>query len=297
MYYLVAANTKIAYWQDAEAGLTEAARLLGVRAEMVGPETYDPKAEREEFVKLLSRNPKPAGILVSAADPNLMQDAIDQAIAAGVPVVTMDSDSPKSKRLMFIGTDNYEAGRMGAEVVAKALNGRGNVAVYTIAGQENLIERLEGYKRVFARYPQISIVQTVDIHGDPTAAFDATKKIAEQKTQPDAFVCLEALACQEVADVLSRANITGKTIVAMDTDKDTLEWIGKGVIRATIVQKPFTMASYGLRVLDDLQHNKLKTLDADWSRQTHSPLPVFIDTGATLLDQNNLKAYMDAGQS
>ena len=72
-YVLVAANTKIAYWQEAAEGLRTAAHDLGVQSEMVGPETYDPKAEKEEFLRVVQRKITPAGILVSAADPELMR--------------------------------------------------------------------------------------------------------------------------------------------------------------------------------------------------------------------------------
>ena len=76
-----------------------------------GPNTYDPKAEVEAFERAVSQ--KPTGILVSAADPNLLKDSIDKAIAAGIPVITIDSDVRGSKRLFFIGTNNYQAGLMG----------------------------------------------------------------------------------------------------------------------------------------------------------------------------------------
>src|ERR1035438_393119 len=72
-YFLVAANTKIAYWQEAAEGLRTAARELGVKVEMVGPETYDPKAEKEAFLAAVHGQIPPAGILVSAADPELMR--------------------------------------------------------------------------------------------------------------------------------------------------------------------------------------------------------------------------------
>src|ERR1039458_2018224 len=227
-YILVSANTKIAYWQEAAAGLQAAAREMGVNSEMVGPEPYDPKAEKEEFLNVVHRKIPPAGILVSAADPELMRDAIDAAAAAGIPVVTIDSDSPKSKRLTFIGTNNYVAGQMSGELLAKELNGKGSVVLFSIPGQENLDERMEGCKRVLARSPGIKILQVIDIAGAPTKAFDATKSlIAKGKTAPDAFVCLEALSCAEVADVLDRDGIKGKTIIAMDTQEGTLNWMRK----------------------------------------------------------------------
>ncbi|MGD0777119.1 MAG: substrate-binding domain-containing protein [Candidatus Solibacter sp.] len=290
-YFLVAANTKIAYWQEAAEGLRAAAREMGVKVEMVGPETYDPKAEKEAFLAAVHAQIPPAGILVSAADPELMRDAIDAAATAGIPVVTIDSDSPKSKRLTFIGTNNYVAGQMSGELLAKELNGKGNVALFSIPGQENLDERVEGFRRVLGRSPGIKIVQVIDIAGDPTKAFDgANNLIAKGKTAPDAFVCMEALSCAEVADVLDRAGIKGKTIIAMDTQEGTLNWMRKGMIRATIAQKPYTMAYFGTRLLDDFHHAK-PAPDASAARGTRSPVPVFMDTGATLVDQSNMASF------
>src|SRR5437879_12597156 len=107
-YFLVASNLQVPYWQTAGAGFSQAAKDLKVRAEFVGPDSFDPKAQQQAFEKVVTK--KPTGILVSSADPQLMKGDIDQAIAAGIPVVTMDSDAPSSKRLFFIGTNNYQAG-------------------------------------------------------------------------------------------------------------------------------------------------------------------------------------------
>src|SRR5690242_14282250 len=67
-YVLVATNIKVPYFQSAAAGLQRAAREFQVRAEMVGPDTYDPKAEHDFFQEAMRQQIKPVGILVSAAD-------------------------------------------------------------------------------------------------------------------------------------------------------------------------------------------------------------------------------------
>jgi len=292
-YWLVATNVKLPYWQAANAGLVAAARQLGVLAEMVGPDSYDPQAQREEFRRVLSK--KPSGILVSVSDPALLTPEINAAVAQGVPVITMDSDAPASKRLLFIGTNNYQAGVMGAKVVVQKLEGKGSVVVYTIAEQENLQERLRGYQAVFANHPQIKLRQVIDMRGDPRVAFDRTKQLVEQGTDlPDAFVCLEAIACAEVAEVLDRNRVTGKLVMAMDTQEMTLEWIRKGLIAATIAQKPYTMAFYGLKMLDDLHHHPPSPLDSSWARNVFAPIPSVVDTGATLVDGANLEEFMRA---
>jgi ribose transport system substrate-binding protein len=291
-YYLVASNIKLPYWQTALAGLERGAGDLQVRAEMVGPDKYDPAAQRDEFRRIAGR--KPAGIMVSAADPDLMRVEIDNAIAAGIPVITMDSDAPASKRLFFVGTNNYQAGLAGGRVLARTLKGTGNVVVFTIPAQANLIERLRGYEDAIAN-TNIKIIQSVDIRGEGSLAFDKAMEIMEKDgVKVDAFVCLEATAGKEVADVLSRRKVQGKTVIAMDTDEGTLEWIEKGGIVATVAQKPFTMAYYGLRLLDDLHHNKPSRLDVNWSQDLQAIVPAVVDTGSSLIDKSNVTGLRKA---
>jgi len=292
-YYLIATNIKVPYWQAAFAGLGRAASQSGVKVELTGPDTYDPKAQQAELQRVAGL--KPSGILVSVGDSKLMQPEINRAIENGVPVITIDSDADASKRLLFIGTDNYKAGTIGGQRLAKELNGKGNVVVFTMPDQMNLYQRLHGYQDTLASHPQIKVVQVVDIKGDARIAFDQTGSILEQGSgKVDAFVCLEALACPEVAEVLDRKHVVHKVVIAMDTDPRTLEGIQKGTILATIGQKPFTMAFYGLKMLDDLHHHPLQPLDGNWGAKPFSQIPQFVDTGATLIDQSNVSSFLKA---
>ncbi len=289
VYYLITANKQVPYWQAARAGFDDAATKMNIRVEFAGPDSYDPKEEQATLQRAIRA--KPAGILISPADPGLLQPDIDAAIAQGIPVITIDTDAPKSQRLFFIGTNNYQAGLMGGEAAAKALGGKGTVIVFTMPNQLNLTERLAGYRSAFERFPGIKIAQEVDIKGDPRIAFDTTESMVDKKEPVDGFICLEALAGKEVAAVLSQDHVTGKTILAMDTDSDTLDWIRKGVIAATVAQKPYTMAYFGLEMLDDLHHHPPSSLNRKWSQDPRSPVPAFVDTGATLIDRGNLDAF------
>ena len=296
LYILVTTNLKVPYWQTALAGLNHAASELRVKVDMMGPDTYDPKAEHEEFQKAVAR--KPSGILVSAADAAIMAPDIDAAIQAGIPVLTVDSDAPSSKRLLFVGTDNYNAGSLGGQVVSKLLNGKGNVVIFTMPGQSNLNERLQGYKNYFDSHSGIKIMETVDIQGDPTKAFDRAKDLIDKKAKVDAFICLEAIACPEVGEVVSRQNMGGKmTVVAMDADQRTLSLIQKGVISATIAQKPFTMGYFGVKLVDELHHRPPSPLSQNYAQDSFSPLPTFVDTGAFIVDKDSVGSFIQQTQA
>jgi len=295
-YVFVAANLQVPYWRAAGAGFSKAAEASKVKFDFVGPESYDPKAERDALDQAVRK--KATGILLGVTDPALLKESIDKAVAAGIPVVTMDSDAPASKRFFFIGTNNYQAGFTGGQRLAQELKGKGNVVIFTMPGQPNLQERQRGYKEALDRSPNIKITRVVDIQGDPRITFDTTTQIiGKEKDKVDAFVCLEAQSGKEVAGLLDRYNVSGKVVMAMDTDPETLDWIQKGRIAATIAQKPYTMAYVGMQMLDTLYHHKPPALDGDWAKDIYAPVPSFVDTGSALIDKTNLDSFLQAGKS
>jgi ribose transport system substrate-binding protein len=294
-YYLITVNIDLPYWKTAGEGFQKAATEYGVTAEMRGPASFDPQAEVEEFRTVVAR--KPAGILVSVTNSSLLAPEIDKAIAAGIPVITMDSDAPESKRLYFVGTNNLQAGRLGGQRAAAVLTGKGNVVFFTMPGQPNLEERLKGYKDAFSGYPGITIVEVFDMKGDSGLAMDKTREYLTRKGKDriDAFICLQSSAGKDVGEIIRRAKSNGdpgRLLITMDTDVATLQLIKDGIIDSTISQKPYTMALVGLKALDDIHHYPLKVLSEDYGLDPFSPFPAFVDTGVSLVDKSNVGAIL-----
>jgi ribose transport system substrate-binding protein len=291
-YFLIATNIGLPYWQSAHAGFVSAAAQYGVTEDMRGPDTFTPAIEVDEFRAAVAR--KPAGILVSVADPVLMGPEINKAIGAGIPVITIDSDAPDSERLYFIGTNNLEAGRLGGEKVAAELNGKGNVVFFTMPGQPNLEERLKGYKDVFSNYPGIKIVEVFDMKGNSGSAMDKAQEYLARTgaAKINAYISLESSSGKDVAEAVKRSKPEGVMLMAMDVDKATLDLVKDGTIRATISQKPFTMAFLGLKALDDLHHYPLRPLARDYGSDASSPIPAFVDTGVSLVDKSNVDKFL-----
>jgi len=294
VYYLISANMNLPYWQVAASGFNHAAAQYKVTARVEGPENLDPQAELAELQKAVAA--KPAGILISVSDVSVLQPGINAAIEAGVPVITMDSDAAGSKRLYFIGTNNLEAGRLGGKRLVEKMGGKGNVVFFTLAGQPNTEERLKGFKDVLGTRPDIHIADVVDIKGDARVAFDTTQQMLALTgaKKIDAFVCLEASAGKQVAEVVKRQNATDRVVLAWDTDQGTLDAIKGGTIEATIAQKPWTMAYYGLKALDEIFHAPPAQLNKDYSEDPFSPYPTFVDTGTSLVDKNNVDNFIAA---
>ena len=295
-YYLISNNLSLAYWKTAVAGFNKAAAQYHVTVKVDGPDKYDAQAESEAFDKAVASHP--AGILVSVADASMMGAQIDAALDKGIPVITIDSDAPHSHRIFFIGTNNREAGHLGGQRVADKLNGKGNVVFFTMPGQPNLDERLNGYLEAFASHPGIKVTEIVNIKGDSGNAFDRTKQYLTETGDKkiDAFICLEASSGKDVGAVLKQGNVTNRLLVAMDVDPDTLNLIKDGTIDATIAQKPYTMAFYGLKALDEIHHYPVTNLHTDFAVDSFSPFPVFIDTGTAQVDKGNVDIYIQSAK-
>jgi ribose transport system substrate-binding protein len=291
-YYFIAANINIPYWQEAQAGLLDAAKEMGVKAEMDGPTVLSAKDELDSFQKAVALHP--SGIMVSVSNADLFNGPISAAVQAGIPVICIDSDAPDSKRVLFIGTDNFRAGQESGKRIADILKGNGQVAVITIPGQYNLEERLRGLNEALKKFPGIKIIQTIDDKGDARNAYDGISTLISKKTKLDGIICLEASGGAGAADALHREDLTGKiAIVSFDKDPETLDWIDRGGINATVVQKPYVMAYYGLKFLDDLHHNAVHEFK-DWRNAPAAPLPSWVDTGTAVVDKSNLAAFREA---
>jgi len=288
-YIFVASNINLPYWQEAKAGFNDAVAAMHVKSDFTGPESYDPNQELAFFQAAVASHP--SGILLQATRPDLFNKAIDNAVAQGIPVVTVDSDAPDSRRLLFLGTDNVRAGSEGGKHLAQLLHGEGNVVVIYIPGQLNQEERMQGAMQALGGYPKIKVTQKLDDKGDPRVANDLIGGLLAKNEKIDGILCLEASGAPGAAEVLHRLGMEGKiTIVGFDANPETLDHIEDGWITGTIAQKPYTMAYYGVRFLDDLHHNIVHEFK-DWRTAPASPLPTRVDTGTAWIDKSNAAAF------
>jgi simple sugar transport system substrate-binding protein len=109
------------YWSVVKNGMDDAAKTLGVKAEYLAPETFD-MAKMAQMIDAAAAS-KPDGLVVSIADPAALSEPVKNAVAAGIPVIVIDSGGSKLTRelggLLYLGQSEYEAGVMAGERVKK----------------------------------------------------------------------------------------------------------------------------------------------------------------------------------
>nr|WP_182417987.1 substrate-binding domain-containing protein [Bartonella sp. HY038] len=97
-------------------------------------------------------------IIISPVDSKGVYAAIAKANAAGIKVITVDVPAAEGDVVSHIGTDNYTGGVKAGELMAKILDGKGEVAIIDYPTVQSVVNRIEGFKKALESYPDIKIV-------------------------------------------------------------------------------------------------------------------------------------------
>jgi ribose transport system substrate-binding protein len=217
--------------------------------------------------------------------------AINEAIDAGIPVVCADADAPSSRRYSFIGTGNFNAGYEGGAKLAELIGGRGEVAILTVIGADNLFQRVAGYRKALEKFPDIKIVAVGNDQGSPPIAQQQSRAILQAHPNLAGFGCVAAIGGQGAAVAVKEMGKVGRVkIVAMDRDEATLNFIKEGIIQASIAQRTYSMSYIALQLLYNLRNGDMRMIN-DWKKVGVNPLPLSVDTGSFAISAANVDFF------
>ncbi len=257
----------------------EYGRLKGIRVLTRGPESTDVEQQIAIMEDLIYR--RVDGIALCATDPDALTPLADKAISRGIPVIAFESDMPKSRRLSFLGTDNYKAGQHLAEVLARELHRKGKALVCTgLPTQMSLNQRIQGIRDVLsARYPYVTIVDLRTGKGDPTLTLAVIEAQIREHPDFDSFTSIDATGGPLAVDIWKAKGWKGDVhkIVTFDDMPENLEGVRSGIVSSIISQKQWT---WGPLIIDRL-------LDIIAGR----PVPDYTDTGTVEITRDNVSTY------
>ncbi|MGL5095611.1 MAG: sugar-binding protein, partial [Planctomycetia bacterium] len=206
------------------------------------------------------------GMAVSPIDPANQGDLLNE-IAANTRLITHDSDAPASKRLCYIGMDNYEAGRMVGRLVKESLPDGGGIMLFVgRLGQENARLRRQGcIDEVLGRAPDRTRYDEpgkeltegkYTILDTRTDQFDFAKAKAlpqDAITRYPNLACMVGLFAYNPPKCLEAVREAGKAkkikIVGFDEDAETLQGIIDGDVHGTVVQNPYQYGYASVKML------------------------------------------------
>lgn len=179
---------------------------------------------------------------ISCNDPVICEEPINKAISLGIPVMTWDSDAPNSKRLTYLGVDNYEGGQAAADLLIRFMGERGKVALLSgVPGAFNLEERIRGFKDAVKAYPEIEIVTIVYCNDDINLGVQVVEEVMQAHPELNGwfFVGLWPLFAERGSMPLwEQATQKGQlSNVVFDTLPVELEWLKDGYLHGLVGQK------------------------------------------------------------
>lgn len=290
-------NGVASFWVIADKGAEAAAKDLDAEVEVLMP--ADGVGDQKRMIQsLLARGTD--GVAISPIDPANQRDLLDE-LAANTLLITHDSDAPQSKRLCYVGMDNYTAGRLCGQLVKEALPAGGEVMIFVgRLGQLNAQERRQGL-----------IDELLDRAPDPTRRDPNSGPIQGEKytvldTRTDQFdfskakslaedaiarypnlACMVGLFAYNPPKCLEAVKEAGKTdqikIVAFDEDDATLQGIIDGHIYGTVVQNPYQYGYQSVRILAALKRGDRSVL----------PASGFYDIPARKITRDNVQPFWD----
>lgn len=138
-----------AFWSVVKAGVDQAAADTKANVSYNSPETFDMVLMSQLIDAAV--NEEPDGLIISFPDPDALGPSVERAIAAGIPVITINAGGAQGKELgtaMHVGQDEYDAGVAAGEALAK-MGGKNGICVNQEVGNISLDQRCAGFAKGF----------------------------------------------------------------------------------------------------------------------------------------------------
>ena len=237
------------FYQDLEAGLAAEAKACGYELNVQSGE-FDVARQKDQIENFIVD--KVSAIIVCPCDSKSIGTSVQAANRAGIPVFTADIAvlAEGVSVVSHVASDNVAGGRLAAQALARALGGRGKVAIIDHPEVESVIQRVRGFEEEMKAQPGIAIVAKLSGRGMKDAAFRTAEDILQAHTDLDGIFginddsALGALAAVEKAGRLGRV-----TIVGFDANPEARQAIRAGKIYADVVQQPRTIGGETIKAI------------------------------------------------
>ncbi|MDO8586119.1 MAG: sugar-binding protein [Armatimonadota bacterium] len=276
------------YWSEVEVGCNAAAKDLGVDVNFVVPPKEDANLQVSRLQGFIAKGV--SGIAFAASDPNSVIRVIADASDRGIPSVALDTDAPKSKRIGYIGTDNYTAGHIAGETLGKILGGKGKVAISTGSlSAQNSLDRMHGFEDALKhKFPAVKVISLAADKEDGANALSIAQAALQAHPDLNAFYGVYAINGPACARAVQGAGKVGKVhIVCFDTTGEHMKYIKAGVIDATVGQRPYMMGYKSVEFLNRVKKDGAEKALADMKFSKDRKL----DTGVDVVTKAGLEEY------
>jgi len=274
---IIPKGTTHEFWKSVHAGAVKASRELNIEIVWKGPlKEDDRKAQIDVVQSFISQGV--AGIVLAPLDDKALLAPVKQAVDAKIPVVIFDSDLQGESHSSFVATDNFEAGKLAGESMAKLLGDKGKVAVLRYqVGSASTQKREDGFLEAIKAHAGIEVVSDKEYAGATTES--ASEKSEALLNGPaanvDGIFCPNESTTFGMLLALEKAKLAGKVkFFGFDSSEKLVGGLNDDKIHGLILQNPFNMGYLATKTMQSvLKSEKVEKR---------------IDTGAQLITKANM---------
>ncbi len=290
-YAVIMSLNQLEFFDALKAGVSDAAKDIGAKWYYAGPQDLAPDKVSEAIDQAVAK--KVTGIVLHGQFQETSA-AIDNAIAAGIPVICVNTDI-ESNRLSFIGCNPYNAGVEMAKQMAKEINGKGEIIIssFLSGGQPSAIANLQGCRDELAKnWPDIKIVAEVDDKADATTGAAAVGAALQANQNIIGIIGMQAPSAVGAATAVRESGMKGIKIVGRDRDAATLELIENGEVAASFAQNSYVEGYTALNWLHQYANGKLKVTE-NYLEANINPIPPIVDSGSIIITKDNVDQFKE----
>lgn len=257
------------YWTKAREGILKGGEEYGVDVKIVLPRMNYDIPQMTELIRQETVAKVDALIVQGIEDENYLE-ALSKAQQQGVLIVFIDTDVENTFEHLYVGTDNYAAGKKMGEMAAVVTDGYGSIAI--LSGEENypnLEERYEGILAVLENHPDLKIACIEYNHYDSLRAMDKYHTILQDHPEATTLVCIEGTSGQAFGTRLTAENREFEHILVFDAADETLRGLRLGAFDGILNQQQSEMGRIAVceiqsRIEKSTRWNYKILTDVDW---------------------------------
>lgn len=244
---IISENPTDSFWKKIYQGAKDAGKKDQILIENFG-ETLSGEYSTEELMEMAIAA-KVDGIIVQVSDEEAVTEQINKAAVRDIPVITIRSDAPASKRVSFVSGNDYAIGEMYGNQISNIAQKKADeegrkIRVTVLLNSE---ERNASPNVIFTAISETtaSIASKIELTSkviDNTGMFESEENIRNlilDSSYPDIIVCMSSVDTSSAIQCVVDYNKVGQTsIIGYYAQKDTLEGIQKGIVESSVLINP-----------------------------------------------------------
>ncbi len=281
---LIPGLTTDAFYITMRKGAEMAAKAVGCELLFQGAPEFNPTLQVPVLQAVIARQPD--AILIAPTDKQQLIAPLQQAVDAGIPVITVDTfiddgkyqngTGPGDFPLSYIATDNVLGGFLAGLALARQIGEKGKVYVSNVKpGISTTDQREEGFKAAMANFTGVTVLETQFNDNDANKAASQVQAVFARNGDLAGVFGANLFSAIGAADGVKALGKTGEIrVVAFDAPTRIVDDLKSGLIDLAVAQHPAEIGYYGVMTAFAVINDQ--------------SVPPQIGTGATIMTKDNI---------